>query len=218
DDLKPGWPRMVKCLGEKFRAYNFNSWDVEASKQAALAHISDFLSTNSGVSIESLLQSIEEQQDHFPIKTESFPAGDKESIEGLNKLSVLLKSGRRQLIRWEHFAQAGSKLTLTTARNSPWINNLVLDCRKYHESFEFFAEYQELTSLIYRVSFEMIESYQEYKQQRGLIDFSDQELLLLKMLEESEMVGQEIAASFKLIMVDEFQDSSPVKNHSHEVN
>ncbi len=211
DDLKPGWPRMVKALGEKLRAYNFNAENMVSSKQAALGYISDFLLTDSNVTLASLLESINQHQDSFPIPVESVPFSDKDTVEALNTLSALLKSGREYRIKWEQFAKAGTKLTRTTELKSPWIKNLMLDCRNYHRSPEFLAEYQELTELVYEVSFAMIESYQQYKQQRGLIDFSDQELLLLDMLENSEIVRREIACTFKLIMVDEFQDSSPVQ-------
>ncbi len=52
--------------------------------------------------------------------------------------------------------------------------------------------------------------YQSYKQERGLVDFTDLETLLLELL-ESEDLADSLAADFDLIMVDEFQDTNPLQ-------
>lgn len=44
-----------------------------------------------------------------------------------------------------------------------------------------------------------------------MIDFADQELLLLQMLQENKTAQTEIGNIYKLVMVDEFQDSNPVQ-------
>ncbi len=51
---------------------------------------------------------------------------------------------------------------------------------------------------------------QTYKQRRGLVDFVDQEAEALDLLSDPE-VAQQIACGTDLLMVDEFQDTSPIQ-------
>jgi ATP-dependent helicase/nuclease subunit A len=52
--------------------------------------------------------------------------------------------------------------------------------------------------------------YAAYKRERGAIDFTDQEAGLLQVLADPE-VSDEVEASFELLVVDEFQDTSPIQ-------
>ncbi|MFN2152220.1 MAG: UvrD-helicase domain-containing protein, partial [Anaerolineales bacterium] len=53
-------------------------------------------------------------------------------------------------------------------------------------------------------------AYQEFKTKRGLIDFVDQEQLMLKALDRPEIFGV-IEDELDLLLVDEFQDTSPIQ-------
>lgn len=53
-------------------------------------------------------------------------------------------------------------------------------------------------------------AYSRYKHERGLLDFTDLEVLFLEALAEDE-VRQDLAATFDLVLVDEFQDSNPIQ-------
>ena len=52
--------------------------------------------------------------------------------------------------------------------------------------------------------------YQEYKAERGLVDFTDLEILLLELL-SNESLAHSLAADFDLVVVDEFQDTNPLQ-------
>ncbi len=54
------------------------------------------------------------------------------------------------------------------------------------------------------------EHYQLYKMERGLVDFTDLEILLLQLLERSDL-SKSVRADFDLILVDEFQDTNPLQ-------
>lgn len=57
---------------------------------------------------------------------------------------------------------------------------------------------------------EAMELYEKEKSLRGLIDFTDQEYLALKMLENPEYTDA-LKERFEAVFVDEFQDSSPLQ-------
>ena len=54
------------------------------------------------------------------------------------------------------------------------------------------------------------EGFHEFKKARHIIDYNDMERLFLDLLKKPE-VAKEIQGSYKLMMVDEFQDSSPIQ-------
>ncbi len=54
------------------------------------------------------------------------------------------------------------------------------------------------------------EKYREYKDSLRIIDFSDMETMFLKLLNIDE-VREDIQSNYKVLFVDEFQDSSPIQ-------
>jgi ATP-dependent exoDNAse (exonuclease V) beta subunit len=65
-------------------------------------------------------------------------------------------------------------------------------------------------SLLFKIAKRSLESFDEYKKELGLIDYSDMENGFLRLLDIEE-VKSEIKETVKLVMVDEFQDSSPIQ-------
>lgn len=56
-----------------------------------------------------------------------------------------------------------------------------------------------------------LDAYATHKREAGLIDFIDQETLLLGLLETNAAVRRELAARLHTLFVDEFQDTSPLQ-------
>ena len=64
--------------------------------------------------------------------------------------------------------------------------------------------------LVYQCAAEGLESYAAFKRSRGVIDFADQEALALSLLEQPEVRGR-LKGQIDLLLVDEFQDTSPIQ-------
>jgi ATP-dependent exoDNAse (exonuclease V) beta subunit len=64
--------------------------------------------------------------------------------------------------------------------------------------------------LLFQVAASGLDAYQEHKRQRGLIDFVDQEALALELLRRPD-VRAALAGQLDLVLVDEFQDTSPLQ-------
>ena len=54
------------------------------------------------------------------------------------------------------------------------------------------------------------DQYENYKKERGLVDFTDLEILLLKLLDDQSLAAQ-LSEDFDLVLVDEFQDTNPLQ-------
>lgn len=52
--------------------------------------------------------------------------------------------------------------------------------------------------------------YLRFKQERGLVDFTDLEVLFLRLLED-ERLWESLRSDFELVLVDEFQDTNPLQ-------
>lgn len=81
-----------------------------------------------------------------------------------------------------------------------------------HESHPaFHAEVRRYLDLVFNLSADVLDAYEQAKKALGAVDFSDQEVLLLRALRTKPSVREALAAELDLIMVDEFQDTSPLQ-------
>ena len=67
-----------------------------------------------------------------------------------------------------------------------------------------------MVETIFRIATEWNNGFKAFKDSRHIIDYNDMEEKFLKLLDIKE-VCEEIQADYKLMMVDEFQDSSPIQ-------
>ena len=77
-----------------------------------------------------------------------------------------------------------------------------------HPKFQ--EEYKQFLEVVFTTAKAALEKYQDYKRERGLIDYSDMESLVMKLLEDKEVQAR-ISEDFDLVMVDEFQDTNPMQ-------
>lgn len=64
--------------------------------------------------------------------------------------------------------------------------------------------------IIFELAGKWMIEFKDYKKRNRLIDFNDMELLFLQLLDH-EVVQADIRDNFKLVLVDEFQDSNPTQ-------
>src|SRR5699024_364248 len=69
----------------------------------------------------------------------------------------------------------------------------------------------ELVRLVFETAAQCMAAYRDYKAELGLIDFIDQEHLTLKLLRTNPMVRETITERYRILAVDEFQDTSPLQ-------
>ena len=77
----------------------------------------------------------------------------------------------------------------------------------------FGARVKEVIRKVFSLAGDWQEKYRKYKESNHVLDFDDLEHYFLQMLHDSgfEDVRDEIKGTYKLLMVDEFQDSNPVQ-------
>ena len=81
-----------------------------------------------------------------------------------------------------------------------------------HESHPaFHADVRRYLDLVFNLAADVLDAYAQTKKALGSVDFSDQEVLLLRALRTSPSVREALASELDLVMVDEFQDTSPLQ-------
>lgn len=69
---------------------------------------------------------------------------------------------------------------------------------------------KQLIESLFKIARQWYNGFNEFKKRRHIIDYNDMERLFLALLEKPQ-VKAEIEGTYKLMMVDEFQDSSPIQ-------
>jgi ATP-dependent exoDNAse (exonuclease V) beta subunit len=76
---------------------------------------------------------------------------------------------------------------------------------------EFHRNVHEYLTLVFNLAASALSNYEIAKRESGSVDFTDQETLVLKALQESASVRESVASELDLVLVDEFQDTSPIQ-------
>lgn len=127
-------------------------------------------------------------------------------LDGLQKLDRLFREDRWCWPDWIGAAgiDAGAK-----------VRDILLPVKaaaQAHESHPaFHAEVRRYLDLVFNLAADVLDAYEQAKKALGTVDFSDQEVLLLRALRTRPSVREALAAELDLIMVDEFQDTSPLQ-------
>ncbi|MGG2694733.1 UvrD-helicase domain-containing protein [Pseudomonas aeruginosa] len=127
-------------------------------------------------------------------------------LDGLQKLDRLFREGRWCWPDWIGAAgiDAGAKVRDILAP--------VKAAAQAHEAHPaFHAEVRRYLDLVFNLAADVLDAYEQAKKALGAVDFSDQEVLLLRALRTKPTVREALAAELDLIMVDEFQDTSPLQ-------
>jgi len=69
---------------------------------------------------------------------------------------------------------------------------------------------KQLIEILFNIAQKWYDGFNNFKKRRHIIDYNDMERLFLALLEKPQ-VKAEIEGTYKLMMVDEFQDSSPIQ-------
>ena len=167
-----------------------------------------------------------------------FPKKTKKHEPVRKKIITLLKQGIQHAKTCEH--SAGSKKDLTKLQSildnlkndnftwAEWISlkKKILAAKYLPENFipdldelvgdltadlQFREDYGRYVKRCFTYAREVIAAYNSYKEKRGLLDFADQEALLYKLLKENQSVRDYLSKAYELVVVDEFQDVSPLQ-------
>ncbi|MFZ2898609.1 MAG: UvrD-helicase domain-containing protein [Saprospiraceae bacterium] len=203
------WRRAIKNLVEVTRANGFGPGQLAVSRQRSVESFRAFLG-------EPLQRSPQEWNDRLErLLTETIDTlggnGDttKTTASARNTLrELLLELQRRGQLFWHQWVKI-SKLA-PGARSREDVAELTGYAASHDQHAGFQQDISSFIEGVFEVAALALEEYDQYKKSRGLIDYTDMEVQVNRLLDHSD-VRQVLQSEIELLLVDEFQDTSPIQ-------
>ncbi len=204
------WRQDVKDIVDRARANGFDSKKLEESKEKSFGSLIQLYPTPSSQSEEHFFSRLT-----FLLK-DTLEALEDNDIDG----TKATKTVKDKIKKWIEAIEKGDAITwydwVSIAKLKPGAKSkeILEELQEFawtHESHpQFLKDIKEFIDSIFEIAISAIEEYNTFKKKRGLIDYIDMETQVKKLLyhpEVYEVLSQEI----DLLMVDEFQDTSPIQ-------
>ncbi|PTM12620.1 MAG: DNA helicase UvrD [Bacteroidetes bacterium] len=203
------WRQEVRSLVDVARANDFSLADLHRSRQKSWETFTAFLppatttteaaaNTHLETALSDTIYALESGEDQTKVTA---TAADK------------LKSLRRELklrgrLYWHQWASIGK---LGVGAKSREVVEPLQTYAWTHQSLPAFREdIQTFIDAIFELAIAALQEYDEYKKRRGLIDYTDMEVLVSRLLDQAP-VREVLRDELDLLMVDEFQDTNPIQ-------
>ena len=204
------WRKDVKQLTEVARANDFSIEVLEKSKKLSFESFQKFLPKvvkgKSGAEWHATLK------EHLEETIDALKANEDETKTTNNAISDLKSFVNELNVRGELFWHQWAKISKIKvgAKSRGDVEQLVKFAKSHEQCIDFQNDIKSFIDNLFDLTIAGIEEYQRYKQQRGLIDYTDMEALVKNLL-NNEQVSQVLSEELDLLMVDEFQDTSPMQ-------
>lgn len=145
----------------------------------------------------------------------------KLAINQLEKLGELTKGTQDALASLKEINKSINKLAW-----ADWVRLAKLNTRKDGQDIvapvnaiadqvlehpRFHDDLKQLIEGVFKCAIQALEGYEVFKQEHGLMDFIDQETRVLDLAQHNEAFRNSLRDRIQLLMVDEFQDTSPIQ-------
>jgi len=131
----------------------------------------------------------------------------KETAKGKQKLRQL-KSKRISL--WGSYLEASKIKAGKRSGADALLDPLRNHAAQVNRNPRLHSDIRDFASSLAAETIRLVDQYENYKKERGLVDFTDLEILLLKLLDDESLAAQ-LSEDFDLVLVDEFQDTNPLQ-------
>jgi len=141
-------------------------------------------------------------------------AGEDKTKDTNSVLNFLQNLKRTQQRSWEYVSWSDwlTMATLKTgAKSRELVEGIQAQAEQHLKHPRFRADMKQMIEGVFTCAAHALSMYSDYKREQGLMDFVDQEALVLRMARNNASFQASIRERVKLLMVDEFQDTSPIQ-------
>lgn len=212
DDDK--WAKPVSAIVEAARANEISGDALRAMGPAnADAMLAHWPQPQQADHIGRLMQVLEEAAaatqlavDQALAKGLKVPANMSGAPQKFRDRRSLLASGKWS---WQSWVNAGALSVSTKLKD---LLPPVEEAARAHEVHpDFHSDVRRYLTLVFTLAADTLDAYAQVKLVRGVQDFVDQEVLLLSVLRNRPDVRAALVDELDLVVVDEFQDTSPLQ-------
>ncbi|MEP6617611.1 MAG: UvrD-helicase domain-containing protein, partial [Ginsengibacter sp.] len=201
---------VIKLISDFARNNAMDKKALEASRDDSIS------------SLKKLLPKASEDEDKAQIKIQQLIKGLRtatlsiadttgDTIKALKEFDDFrYRLLHRMYIPWADWADC-AKQKCGAKSATAGIFDEVQELMKKHIRFPGFQnDLVEYITLCFDAAITSMDAYDKMKKERGLVDFVDQESLLMQALDEKP-IQKRFREQFKILFVDEFQDTSPLQ-------
>lgn len=203
------WEAEVKKIVDSARANNIEANDIKSfASTSARSLLAYFPKANTSFNESALDNALSRAISGIQNQIDQGIDGTGTTKTYLSKIKKAHALLSKSVLPWASWASLAKSSPGAKSRE---FGNLVQSAAadfgqhpQLHTDITFFAE------TLFNVAAQSLETYQQFKAQRGLVDFVDQEQRLFETLDDPQVKGS-LQSSLDLLMVDEFQDTSPIQ-------
>jgi ATP-dependent helicase/nuclease subunit A len=212
--LKPkppvDWRRTVREITEVARSNNFDAQTLRRSLAYSLSsffellpeperHGAEYYRERLETLLKTTIEGLQENTSDTTVKT----------LGVLDTLKTIHRKWKNEgVLPWYQWAKMS---TLDVGKSSRAIvADLVEFADRHDRQPAFRADLSDFVGHLFELSIAALNAYDQFKKERGLIDYSDMEVLLLRLLDHPR-VRAVLHEELDLLLVDEFQDTNPIQ-------
>jgi ATP-dependent helicase/nuclease subunit A len=203
------WRKDIRQLVDVARANAFDKTILERSKEQSFISFKAFLGEPVSIS------SVDYNSKIFDLLAQTIEAlegnGDatKVTADGVGELKTIRNDLRqRNSLQWHQWVKL-TKIKVG-AKSKDYLEDLIDYAQKHTQFIDFQEDIKQYIDNVFEIMIEAIAEYDHFKKQRGLIDYTDMEVLVRNLL-ANPSVSEVLKDELDLLMVDEFQDTSPIQ-------
>ena len=203
------WRQEIKRLTDTARANDFSTEILVKSRDNSIKTLTAFLGTISPLPGATISKNFANEIRATIDRLEANEDVTKKTASVVDTLkSLLRKIALGDTLNWHEWVKI-SKLKVG-AKSRDDIAELIEMAHNHDTHPEFHADIKNYLTTIFDIAMEAIQEYETYKKQRGLIDYIDMEIQVNRLLDQ-KTVQDILSSELDLLMVDEFQDTSPIQ-------
>ena len=204
------WRRDIRNLTDVARANNFDKKILETSKLRSWEKFERLLppvqNTDPVVWNNRLLSAIDQT-------VAALDANEADTTKVTRDAAEILKQFQNQLkYRGELYWHEWVKIAKTNpgAKSRDLMEDLRQIALSHDQHPQFRDDIRGYIELVFDIASDALSEYEQYKKKRGLIDYTDMETYVSSLL-RVETVRETLREELDLLLVDEFQDTSPIQ-------
>lgn len=209
NSFSQSWRKDVLTIADMARANAFTAADIQHSRDRSIETFFEFLPSPLPTNAEDMQQQLAQLLDSTIAEIEGNGDTSKGTEKYLNKIRAYRNTLRQQgFLAWRDWQSIAS--SSPTKKSLDATVELCELAEKVERNPQLQQDLRDYLTLIFDIVQRSIEEYDDYKKSRGLIDYIDMEILVNQLLDNPQVQGV-MADELDLLMVDEFQDTSPIQ-------
>lgn len=215
DGEKFNWRKEVLRVVDIIRGNNFDGEAIAKSKHKSWEELAKILPpANTKITDESFRSRLKVALSETVAALEANEDVDatKVTATGKNTLKRLLSQlNRKGYLPWYELCKLANFKAKGVGAKSRELVDPVVEIGQLHPTLPAFQnDLHRYQDLVFDCAEAAIAEYDKYKKNRGRIDYTDMEVLVLGLL-DNPAVQETLRRELDLLMVDEFQDTSPIQ-------